>query len=98
MNILLVCAAGASTGLLVKKMKSHLDTTDRSDWIVEAHPVGEVKELEGDFDVILLGPQIGYRKDAVMKMTTKPVDIINAIDYGMGKAENVINHAIKMNV
>ena len=96
MNILLLCAAGASTGILVKKMLKTLEGTDRADWRIEAHPVGELKEHEKDFDVILLGPQIMYQKAAIKKQTDKPVDVINSIDYGMGKAENVINQAISL--
>lgn len=96
MNILLVCAAGASTGILVKKMKKTLEGTERSDWRIEAHPVNTLAEHEKDFDVVLLGPQIAYQIDNVKKQTTKPVDVINAIDYGMGKADNVINQAIKL--
>ncbi len=96
MNILLVCAAGASTGVLVKKMLKSLEGTDRFDWRIEAHPVNTVSDYEKDFDVILLGPQIAYQIENVKKHTKKPVDIINAIDYGMGKADNVIRQAIKL--
>ncbi|QUI25622.1 PTS sugar transporter subunit IIB [Vallitalea pronyensis] len=96
MNILLVCAAGASTGILVKKMLKFLEGTDRAHWRIEAHPVNMLDKMEKEFDVVLLGPQIAYQLDHVKKQTEKPVDVINAIDYGMGRAENVINQAIKL--
>jgi len=95
MNILLVCAAGASTGILVKKMQASLKGTDREDWRIEAHAIGELKEYEDQFDVILLGPQVGYQLSNVKGKTEKPVEVINAMDYGMGRGANVVEQAIK---
>ena len=96
MNILLVCAAGASTGILVKKMRKFLEGTDRTNWKIEAHPVSTLKKVEKEFDVVLLGPQIAYQLENIKEQTEKPVDVINAMDYGMGRAENIINQAIKL--
>lgn len=43
--------------------------------------------------MLLLGPQVGFRKDAIAKDSGKPVGVISPIDYGIGNAENVIKQA-----
>jgi PTS system cellobiose-specific IIB component len=95
MKILLVCAAGMSTSLVVEKMKKALKPEEK-DWKIEAHPVELLPDLINEFDVILLGPQISYKRNelsAFAKGYGKPLDVIKAIDYGMGKGENILNHA-----
>ena len=61
MNILLMCMAGASTSLVMNKMKAAL-TEDQKDWKIEAHPFDRMDEVVENFDVILIGPQIAYKK------------------------------------
>lgn len=95
MNILLLCAAGASTGVLVKKMKDSL-SEDRRNWRIEAHSLNELKDYDSEFDVILLGPQVSYKKKEVEKSTDMPVEVINSMDYGLGRGANVVDFAIKL--
>ena len=95
MNILLVCAAGMSTSLVVEKMKKALKS-DEKNWVIKAEPVEKLPSIIDDWDVILLGPQIGYKKTELTKLAQehgKPLEVINSMDYGMGKGENIINLA-----
>lgn len=51
----------------------------------------------GDADVILLGPQVGYRLEKVKEIcpNTK-VEVIDMMDYGMMNGEKVLNHVKEM--
>lgn len=98
MNILLMCMAGASTSLVMNKMRAALGP-DRQDWKIEAHPFDKMDEVIGDFDVILLGPQIAYKRKELTQRAAeynKPLDLIPSVDYAMGKGENILNQAIRV--
>lgn len=98
MNILLMCMAGASTSLVVNKMKAALGP-ERADWRIEAHPFDKMDEVVKDFDVILIGPQIMYKKKELSAKADKlglPLDTIPSVDYAMGKGENILNLAIRL--
>lgn len=92
MKILLVCAAGMSTSLVVEKMKKALKPEEQ-DWVIKAEPVEKLPEIINDWDVILLGPQISYKKAELITLADqygKPLDVIKPMDYGMGKGENIL--------
>lgn len=96
MRILLVCAAGMSTSLLVNRMN---DAADKKgiEIHIEAHPVGEVKIYGDNADVILLGPQVRYELKNVKKMyPDKPVEVIQMQDYGMMNGAKVLDYALKL--
>lgn len=95
MKILLVCAAGMSTSLVVNKMKKALGP-DEQDWIIEANPAERFSSIFKNYDVILLGPQIRFKKDEFEKMASEyniPVGIINSVDYGLTNGEKILNFA-----
>ena len=96
MNILLVCAAGMSTSLLVTRMQDAAKKR-QIDVKIEAHPVGYIEKYGNQADVILLGPQVRYQLAAVKKQyVSKPVEVINMQDYGMMNGEKVLEHALKI--
>ena len=88
MKLLLLCAGGASTSILMKKMEKYAAANDM-DFTVEAHGVGTYEEYAPDFDVIMLGPQVSYRRNAVAEETGKPVGVVSSLDYALGNAENI---------
>ena len=52
-----------------------------------------------DYDVILLGPQIAYKKDQLLEIANKynkPLSTINPVDYGMGNGANILEQIKKM--
>lgn len=96
MNILLVCAAGMSTSLLVNRM-NEAASSKGIDVHIEAHPVGSVNEYGDSADVILLGPQVRYELKKIKKQySDKPVEVIDMQDYGMMNGAKVLETALKL--
>ncbi len=96
MNILLVCAAGMSTSLLVNRMNKAANEKGLEVHI-EAHPVGEINRYGKNADVILLGPQVRYElKKIQSEYTDKPVEVINMQDYGLMNGVKVLDTALKL--
>lgn len=93
MRILLVCSAGMSTTLVIRKMENAL-LEDEKNWEIDARPVEQFKDVYKDYDVILLAPQIRYKKQELKELSEKeniPLAIINTIDYGLAKGENILD-------
>lgn len=92
-KILLVCSAGMSTSMLVKKM---LEAASKINYevIIEAHSISEVRTIGRNWDVILLGPQVRFQlKDIKDFFPTKPIDSIEMKSYGRMDGENVLIQA-----
>ena len=92
-KIMLVCASGMSTSLMVNKMQNAAATKNEE---IEVFAVSEAEaqELIEQVDVIMLGPQVSYiLKDfeKAAKPHNIPVTIIAATDYGRMNGEKVLN-------
>ena len=97
MNIYLVCNAGMSTSILVRKMQEAA-AKDNLDVHIEAFSVEILDEKVDTADVVLLGPQIRHMLNDVRKVVAKkcPVDVIDMRDYGMIRGDKVLARALKM--
>ncbi len=98
MKILLVCAAGMSTSLVVQKMQKNLKDNEQ-DWVIEAKAAEEFNDVVKEYDVVLLGPQIRFKKaefENVARQYNIPVDVINMTDYGMCRGDKVLEQARKL--
>ncbi|GAF20383.1 MULTISPECIES: PTS sugar transporter subunit IIB [Shouchella] len=98
MNILLVCSAGMSTSMLVTKMREAAEmkgvTCD-----IDAVSASQLNDHLEKVDVLLIGPQVRYMQAQITKQAEPynvKVDLINQMDYGMMKGENVLNQAIQL--
>ncbi|ARU91678.1 PTS system cellobiose-specific IIB component [Spiroplasma clarkii] len=95
-KILLICSAGMSTSMLVKKMQMYASSKSLQVEI-QAEGIAQAKQLIEKFDVILLGPQISYALDDVKKIANgKPVDVIPAQIYALAKGDEAIKLAYKI--
>lgn len=95
-NIVLFCAAGMSTSLLVTKMQNAAKDMGYECTIV-AHGLSEMDKYGPDADCVLLGPQVRYQKDKVTAaLPGKPVMVIDMALYGMMKGKEVLEAAIKL--
>ncbi|AOX43414.1 PTS system, cellobiose-specific IIB component [Spiroplasma sp. NBRC 100390] len=94
-KILLVCSAGMSTSILVKKMKEAAENMD-IDVEIEAKAMAEAQSVLEDWDVILLGPQVKYIENNIKSMTKKPVSVIDPKIYALGKGKEALELALKL--
>lgn len=97
-KILLLCSAGMSTSMVVKKMKEAANARGIS---AEINAVGLelFQENLNNYDVFLLGPQVRFKKDDFQKIAStvgKKVEIINQMDYGMLKGEKILDWALTL--
>ena len=92
-QILLVCNAGMSTSMLVKKMQQ--SATERG--IEVSIEAKSIKKNIHEADVILIGPQIRYELPAVKEIAGDiPVDAIDMRDYGMMNGPKVLDQALAL--
>lgn len=98
MNILLICANGMSTSLLVEKMKKAAELKKIEDITIVADSIDNLDSLVTKYDVILLGPQIKYKEQAVSKVcaaANKPYRCIPPMVYGMVNGEKTLELALE---
>lgn len=89
-KIVLVCAAGMSTSMLVKKMQEAAADSGYETEIA-AYPIGEVDRVGQGADIILLGPQVRFQLKSVKeKFPNTPVESIDMAAYGMMDGKKVI--------
>lgn len=97
MNIMLACNAGMSTSLVVSKMQEAAKEQgkDYKIWAVEQ---GEIENEMGNFDVLLLGPQIRHALRRVKKQVgdAAVVDVIDSVAYGTCNGKKVLAQAEKL--
>ncbi|MCC9090380.1 PTS sugar transporter subunit IIB [Bacillus pumilus] len=95
MNILLVCAAGMSTSLLVTKMEKSAQEQGK-DYRIWAVSGDAAKSHIDQADVLLLGPQVRYLLPQMKKLGEEkgiPVDVINTVHYGVCNGTEVLKSA-----
>ena len=95
-NILLVCAAGMSTSMLVKRMREHAETVNIPANI-NALAISEAKEQikKNAVDVVLLGPQVRFQKSEIeaIALGKIPVAVIDMKSYGQMDGQAVFEQA-----
>lgn len=96
-NIMLACSQGMSTSFLVEKMQKaarELNMEGRI-WAVGN---GQIQESSKNADIILLAPQIRFRKAEIEKQIDRacPVEIIDMMDYGTMNGKAVLEKTLKI--
>ena len=67
MRILLACALGCTTSLMVERMKQNASPDD----VIEAHSVNEIQNIFTNYDVVILGPQVRLQFENIKTMCEK---------------------------
>ncbi len=88
-KIVLLCAAGMSTSMLVTKMKKAADEQGY-EVDINAYPVAEAKTRGEGADIVLLGPQVRFNLAKVKEQVACPVEAIDMAAYGMMDGAKVI--------
>lgn len=94
-NIVLICAAGMSTSLLVKRMEKAAEETGY-ECKIAAYPAADASNVIPGADIVMLGPQVKYMLAKWKK--EYPEKIIESIDvrtYGMVDGAKALEQAKK---
>lgn len=96
--ILLCCAAGMSTSLLVTKMEQ---VAKQKGIEVKIMAVSEdvVDDYIDQIDVLLVGPQVRYKLPYFQKVYADKkvaIDLISPTDYGLFNGEKVLEQALNL--
>ncbi len=94
-KVLLICAGGMSTSILMKKMEKYAEDNGYK-LQIEAVGMTDYEEVYKNYDIILLGPQVSYKKAEIQAVTQKPIDVIAAYDYAIGNAANIFKQVDKI--
>lgn len=98
MKIILVCSAGMSTSMLVKKMRESAEERDiKAD--IDAVGQSDLKNHLDSTDVVLIGPQVRYMEKQIKKQTDPlgiKVEVIDQKAYGMIQGDKVLDQAINL--
>ena len=98
-NILLVCAMGMSTSILVNRMKEYAQRENIA-VSINALAIQEAKAKikNNEVDVVLLGPQVRFQKKEIEEVAKGviPVEVIDMKDYGKMDGQSVLEHALAL--
>jgi cellobiose PTS system EIIB component len=95
-RILLLCAGGMSTSLLMNKMyKAAKDINMEIE--IDARPISAAELYVDSVDIVLIGPQVRFQKDQVDKLVNGriPVEIIDMKLYGTMNGKVILENVIK---
>lgn len=99
--ICLACNLGSSTSILVNKMRQVAASSQKLATMevkIDAIPAGNITASEvQDYQIIMLGPQIGHRRQEIAEKVAAaniPVVVINFVDYGSMNAAHILKEAI----
>lgn len=98
MKLLLICAGGMSTSMLIKKLEKYAMENGIENFKCEAHAVSEFSELYQNWDVTLYGPQISNRATSLRETCGPdyPIGKIEPADYAIGNATNIFKQIDKL--
>lgn len=97
-RILLICAAGMSTSMLMKKMSEYAIQAGK-EAIIEAHGVDVLKDIIENYDAVLVAPQIRFKLAEVQSIAEaagKKAAAIDPMAYGSMNGEKVFNQALSL--
>lgn len=101
-SIILACAAGMSTSIVVSKMKKEAENRGLN-LNIYAIPEGSLEEeLDATSDevlAILLGPQVRFMKEKAKKLGEPKgiaVDVMDTMLYGTANGAKILDHALRI--
>ncbi|WP_294562459.1 PTS sugar transporter subunit IIB [uncultured Traorella sp.] len=96
-NIILVCEHGASTGMLTTRMQEAAKKLG-VEATINAYPYTKLDELIDGADIVLLGPQVRFKKKTFEeKYADKGIEfmVVDTVDYGMMNGEKVLKTVLE---
>lgn len=93
MRVLLCCAGGLSSSILMKKMKSCAESHGEELDIIAVSTNEAVEQWDEGWDCVLVAPQAGYRMDDMKQTIQIPMAPVPSLEYAIGDAEKVLKQA-----
>lgn len=97
-KIALVCENGASTGMVVKKMRAAAESKGiEAD--IAAYPFTQMENFVDEKDAILFGPQLAFKVELAKKTFpahAEKIGVIAPMDFGMMNGAKILEDAIKL--
>lgn len=95
MNIILCCAMGVSTSIVVQEMKKAAAAQGKNYkiWAIDADSIDDEDE---NFDVVLVGPQVSHKAEEIEELLENgriPVAVMNKEDYGTCNGKAILQFA-----
>lgn len=97
-RIILACAAGFSTSMLVERMRAYAEK-EQLDIFIDATSEGNIHKIINQIDILLLGPQVNHMEEYLKeKYKNRPIKIsvIDSMDYGLMDGKKVLKDALKI--
>lgn len=96
-TIMLACAGGFSTSLIVKHIQAAAAKEKLDYKVFATAAVNAEEELESEHpSVLMLGPQVRYVLPDLKKQLDIPVQVINMQDYGLMNGAHILHDAMKL--
>lgn len=97
-RILVCCAAGLSTSMVVNRMRQ---AAEQQNIAVELNAAGinVFTESFSRYDCCLLGPQVKTHLEACRAQAATsqiPISVINSMDYGMMRGDKILADALAL--
>lgn len=99
-GILLVCNLGASTSVMVSKMREVVAQSAMlkdKNIRIDARNAGDLKAYIEAYDVVLIGPQMKHKfveLKSVADAFNKPIEVIDSKAYGMADGGLILKQAL----
>ena len=94
-KIVLLCAAGMSTSILIQRMRDAAKEEGLA-CTIDAFPTSLAHIQGKDADVVLLGPQVKFELRKVQSLLICQVDVIDMVSYGTLNGRKVLQQAIRL--
>lgn len=97
MNILIICAFGASSGILKRKLMQEMENKGVQG-TVEAYSVEDLDDVVSGKDLVLVAPQLRISFNEIEEQLAGkvPVALIDTVDYGTMNVSNILEKSIKL--
>lgn len=89
-KVLVCCAAGITTSMLVAKLKTAAEARGM-DIDIEARPLNKAVSDFSDADVVLLGPQVAYAAEGFVDAGAKQVATIDSDRYARQDVDGILD-------
>ena len=95
-NIVLLCAGGMSTSILMNKMRAAAQEIDFA-CEVNAYGVAQAPRVVPEADIVLIGPQVRFTIDRLkVSYPDKKIFVIDMKDYGTMNGPKIIENVIEI--